>query len=102
MYAWVPSGGQENSSLSSERGGLLGGMAAISYILMVELSVTPGKRISLSVYVDSLALISRIKRLKYGGPSGTLRTTDYDILQLSMHRAEELVNIDLIPHHDAY
>ena len=43
MYAWVPSGGQEMSSLSSERGGLLGGMAAISYLLMVELSFTPAR-----------------------------------------------------------
>ena len=42
-HGWVPSGGQEMSSLRAEIGGLLGGMAAISYLLMVELSVTPAR-----------------------------------------------------------
>ena len=90
-HGWVSSGGQEMSSLCPEMRGLLGGLAATVHILQSSpRSPTSPQRISLPVYINNQALISRIRKWKHSGPSGK-HHIDFDLLQVIKKMADRFL-----------
>lgn len=97
-HGWVNSSGQPMSSLRPEIGGFLGGIIAITSLMAT--TFTPEELLNpvqLTVLIDNMALVSRLTKWKFLGPSNTFQP-DHDHLQAAMNLAT-VYRINILPKH---